>query len=277
LREDPAAIDHRRARGRERAKKSVAELSLAIAAIDGRRDRRPAFLVAVELHVGTDAAVVGVARQIARRDDVGAEIVAVGVEEQSPQVILRDAPLPGAGRHVGDPFAKAVVLVALVVVDAVDPVVQAIHQAIGLVLGLAAIAVVGGDHGLLIGFSIVIGIATEKEFRRRCDQHAIARQSNRAREHEPVEEDGGLIHLPVAVGVFQDRDPSARLAFAAAGDALHVPAHLADPEPAVGVEGDGDGVLHHRLFRDQIDMKTFGQLERADLLLTREKGDGFIG
>jgi hypothetical protein len=103
---------------------------------------------------------VRVAVGVVRRDERAAELVGVRVVKEATEVVLRDAPLPQLGDDLGMPRA-AVVSDALVVVGAVDPVVQARHQAVGHVLRVAADAVVVRDDGLLIGLPVAVGVTAK--------------------------------------------------------------------------------------------------------------------
>ena len=138
-------------------------------------------------------------------------------------------------------------------------------------LRVSADGVVAGDDRLLVAFSVAVGVAAEEELGRRGDQRPAAHRRDGARENQVIEEDGGLVHPPVAVGIFENRDAPRRLFFTVAFDIRHVRAHLDNPGAAVGVETHGDGVLDRRLGGDQLHMKTFWELDRFDRLLSREQ------
>src|SRR4051794_37635901 len=96
---------------------------------------------------------------------IAAKLIAVVVGEDAAKIILRDSPLADVVDLIDAPLF-VFKFETFVVIRVDDPVVERVHQAIGLMLGISANAVVGGDDGLLIGDSIAIRVATENQIRR---------------------------------------------------------------------------------------------------------------
>ena len=95
-----------------------------------------------------------------------------------------------------------------------------------------------------------------------------------AREDEVRGELRPLVHRAIAVRVGEDGDDADRIELAAALGVLHVAAHLDDPEPALLVEGELDGVDHEGLRRDELDLEAVLDLEGRVLRLGAERGRG---
>ena len=81
-----------------------------------------------------------------------------------------------------------------------------------------------------------------------------------------IEKDRALIHLAVAIGVFQDHDPPHRLILPGSIDIGHVASHLAHPDAAIRIEGDSHGAFDERLARDQFHVKARRDLEGLQCL-----------
>ena len=136
----------------------------------------------------------------------------------------------------------------------VDPVVERPHQTVGVVLGACLPLAVRVGHQLLgVGAQIAVGVARQPEIRRLGDQHAAVEDLQGARQHEAVEEDRPLVHLPVIVHVFEDDDPAGGIAFRGRGEIGHEPRHFDRPQPSVRIEVDQDRILDHRLRRDELE------------------------
>ena len=93
------------------------------------------------------------------------------------------------------------------------------------------------------------------------DEDAPLHDRDRARKDQPVAEDRRLVRLAVVIGILKHRDAPHRPVVALARDVGHEPAHLDDPEPAVLVEGNRDGILHHRLVGEELDPEAGGDRE----------------
>ena len=65
--------------------------------------------------------------------------------------------------------------------------------------------------------------------RRLGDEHALVEHLQGPRQDEAVDEDGLLVHLAVAVRVFEHADAAGRLALVRGGQVLHVSDQLDDP------------------------------------------------
>src|SRR5262249_6542664 len=130
---------------------------------------------------------------------------------------------------------------AAVAVGAVDPVVQAPDKAVDAVL-LVALHETGVEDNFLVGLAVAVGVLGVEDVRGAGDQHTLAPRQHAGRVAEVVEEDGRLVVLAGAPGVFEELDLAAELALAI--DAERVVAHLDDPELAVRPPGHRDRVFH---------------------------------
>ena len=111
-----------------------------------------------------------------------------------------------------------------------------------------------GDELLAVGVKIAVGVAGEPQVGRFGDEHAAIEDLQRARQDQLVEEDGLLVHLAVAVAIFEHADAAERLVLGRCGDVLHIADHLDDPEPALRIPVDEDWLLDHRFAGHELDV-----------------------
>ena len=140
---------------------------------------------------------------------------------------------------------------------------------------LEAIAI--ADQILRVGFEVVVRVAHEPEVRWLCDEDATLEHLQGARQHETVEEDRLLVHLPVAVRVLKHDDAPARLTFVRRFQVGHVPEQLDDPHPAPRIPVDDDGILDHGLASDEFHVVSGRQEEGLHLVLRGKDGCLRIG
>src|SRR6185295_6952013 len=136
-------------RGARREPAVLAQLVLLVAAVDaGIHARGPRRLVLHDLDADPRA-LAGVRAPGVTGHEIAAEIVAVRVVEEAPEVVLRDAPLAARARRAD---AEAAVLVAEAHdgVRAVDPVVHHRQQPVARVLDGGPVAERRGDQDLLV-------------------------------------------------------------------------------------------------------------------------------
>jgi hypothetical protein len=156
-REMIAAVDDRRARGGEALERAVGpQVAVLVSAVDPVvGPRRPQGLVLVDDEVEALASA-HVRRRRERRPEVGAQVVAVGVVEEPPEVVLGDAPLPAGDGGLADQLSSHHA-VAQAQVGAVEPVVEGGQQAVGVVLGVLAGAIALRQHLALVAAIVVVG------------------------------------------------------------------------------------------------------------------------
>jgi len=166
------------------------------------------------------------------------------------------------------------------VVGVVDPVVDAPEQPVRAVLRIAlGIAVVGANEFACVSAKVARGVAREPEVGRGRYEHAVLQHLHRTRQHEAVHEDRGLVHPAVMIRVLEHHDASCGTIFSRTLQVGHVAPHFHDVHASVGVEVDGDRVLHQRLRGDELQsvaihrMKTrallFGRIHRRHQLFLR--------
>ena len=202
--------------------------------------------------------------------------VRVRVEEDAAHVIGRDPPLATA--RVPDALeGLARPLIAVAAVRAVEAVVEGAQEPVHSVLGVPVPReprVDLLDEDALVGASVAVGVAAEVEVRRQDHERATLRRRDAARQLEPVEEDGALIHHPVPVRVGEHRDLADRVELVRRVDVRHVSRPLHDPHAAHIIEDDLDGVVDERLTRRELDLKARRQLEGRERLFRAQHGRG---
>ena len=155
---------------------------------------------------------------------------------------------------------------AAISVGAVDPVVQAPTQPVDAVLRIA-LDETAIEHFAPIRLAISVGVFRVQDVGRTCDQHAVAPWHHTQGMIEIVDKDLGSIILPVAVLVLQVLDASPRDRAAVA--TLRIVAHLHNPQAAVGIPVNRDGIHDERFRTNQLhaeswaDLKTVPGLRRA--------------
>ena len=192
--------------------------------------------------------------------------------EKAARVVETHAKLPASNGVLLDERA-VFPAVALRPVGGMQPVVHAVAESVRRVLRVAGHAHPADLRALVAAQVAMRGLAKPK-LRRLLQKHAAFHKSERARHHEIVEEDGALIHAPVAVGVFQHHDAADRIALAAACEIAHVALIFDDPDPAIGIELEEDGVVDERLGGDEFDAVAGRKLEGLCLLLRCAYGSG---
>ena len=263
-----AAVDRGAAGDRESFKRAVfAEFGAAQG--DARRDADREDLVGVGTQVDVQARVGGataerrlhvlVAKRVFGRNQIDVQRRVFVVVEESPDVVLRDAPLAAKGGRLFDQFAvdEAVPHGRLGVVH---PIVHRVEQAVVGVLGVARLSVLA-DEFLRIAFHVAVGVAAVPEVRRLGDEDAPSDERHGPRHDELIEEHGRLVVERVAVGVFQDDDLADRVPFAGPVHIEHPAAHLDDPHPPVGIELETDRIGDERLMGHAFELKARRDLE----------------
>ena len=112
-------------------------------------------------------------------------------------------------------------------------------------------------HGtFLVALEVAVCVAAKPEVGWLGHEHAAAHERKGAWHNEAVEKHSAFIHAAVAIGILEHDHVARFLQLAPAVDVRHVAAHFEHPEPAVGIEGDLDRILHERIGRDAFDAKT---------------------
>ena len=207
-----------------------------------------------------------IAHGVVRRHEVGAQRILVAVAVDPPGLVLRDPPLAFLGRLAKEYPAVVPHAELASVVGVVDPVVDAPHEAIGQVLRIAAAAVIGADQLLRVGAEVAVGVMREPEVGRCGHEDAVVEHLHGARQHETVHEDRGLVHPAIPVRILEHDDAAYRAVLAGALQVRHEAAHLDDVHAAVGIEVDGDGILHERFRRHEFQAVSGQQVKKRLLL-----------
>lgn len=246
---------------------------------------RPDRLVCrdLEIRARQPAAEVRVAQQVVTRHQVDAQLVAVAVVVDPPEVIERLPPLPTKVIGLRPPTLAGWVQPGGVSAD-VQPVIVTPSQAVGRPLrvrelrtsGIDAHPEIRRDERLLIGFSIAVPVAAEPKVGRLAHEDPVAVQGDGPRQDEAVEEDGAAPKTPRGIRVREHDDPALRLILFRAIEIGHVALHLDDPQAPVWTEGRGDRMTDQRFSGDEFDPVAWRHLERAKLLLRERAGDGGI-
>ena len=155
-------------------------------------------------------------------------------------------------------------------IGTVYPVIKSPQKAIGVVLGIGLIAVIGADDFLRISFAIAVRIAEEPENRGLGNEKSAADVSDGAGHEKIIGEDGVSIHAAVVIGVGEECDSAEALVFAATFDIGHVSAHFQDVEIAGGIELNFDGCFDLRFAGDDFDFEAGLETKRFERLFDTE-------
>ena len=267
-----AAVMHMRAAcAREVREPAVLEHALLVAAVDAWREVR-------RIHARVGRRARGHAFETLLRRIAGGVLLRHEIDEQRIGVrrvvepaerVLAHAPLAvrrdGLGAQRGSVGNEAKWMLR-----ADEGVVEREEEPVAGVLGVVLSRKAARDQLGGVRASVAIGVAAEIEMRRLDHEHAISPQCDSTRHHESIEEHGGLVHAPVAIGVAQDLDAAKPLGLACAFGVAHVARHLDDPEAAVGSELKGDGRLDQGLRGDELDSKSVHQLEGRERAIGRK-------
>ena len=143
------------------------------------------------------------------------------------------------------------------VIGVVDPVVDAPEQAVRAVLGIApGIAVIVANQLARVCAQVARCVPRQPEVGWSSHENAVLEHLHRARQHQAVHEDGGLVHPPVMIRILEYHDAPSRTVLTRALKVGHEAAHLDDVHPAVGIEVDRDGILHQWLGRHELEPVT---------------------
>ena len=126
----------------------------------------------------------------------------------------------------------------------------------------------------VVGLVVVVAVGDEEKIGRRAEPESVEADGDGGGERDFVEEDGALIHLPVAVGVFED-DDAAVAGAGKAGAAGFVVAVLGDPETAAVVPAERNGLSDHGLGGGEFDLEAGGGRHLGDGLFAGEE-NGFF-
>lgn len=150
---------------------------------------------------------------------------------------------------------------------AVESEAGMIGAELGVLLGEAL------EPGLMeVGGAVAVGVLEVGNFSREGDDGAPFPGEEAGDEEEFVREDFGGFIQAIAVLVREDADP--REGWLTGGGAEGVIGHFDDPEIAVFVEGDGDGVDDLRFGSDEFDREIGIELEGGEGICGRERAAG---
>ena len=122
-----------------------------------------------------------------------------------------------------------------------------------------------------VGLVVAVGVLEEHEVGGLGDEHAAVAELEAGRAVQVVGEDGHLVGLAVAVGVFEDQELVVHLLL---GLPVRIGRPDGDPEPALGVERHLHrlGQLGELLLRgEQVDLHPLGDGHLVDRLLAVEE------
>ncbi len=218
----------------------------------------------------------------------GAALGARVHEPHLARVVLRQPPLPAIARRrfLADPSGRPPD--AEGVVGAVDPVVEAPHEAALLVLQVAATTDAAVEEPLVVGNTVPVGVPVLVDvvavgLHR---QDAAVERQDEPGQHQVVDEDGVAVVGAVALRALVQADAAHRRALIRTVGVGHVAAHLGDVQATVAVECHRHRILDHRFGEDEFHAVPGRQDEAACLLcrteglhrrLGREVGSGLVG
>lgn len=99
-------------------------------------------------------------------------------------------------------------------------------------------------------------------------------------ENDVVEESGPFVGLAVAIGIFQNGNPTGGFVLELAVNVGHVAAHFANPHPTGGIEGQGDRLVDKRLCSNRLDHESLLDGESFECFVDTQHGSGgdqFLG
>ncbi len=153
-------------------------------------------------------------------------------------------------------------------VRAVEPAIRPPSKAVGQVMGIRMIAQSVQEHlRFAVRPVIAVVIGNEIEEGRRHDPGAAEADFDAGHIIQLVVEEGPLVAAAVAVGVFEDHDPIARLRAV-----VRIIVCFGHPQPPAVVDAEADRLLHIWLGREERDVETLRHDHRAGRFLGRQRG-----
>ena len=250
-----------------------------------------------ELDAAVAGGEVGVAAEVVLGEDVVPEGVGVLRAEPVAPVVAIAAELGGAAlgfdvAGVGsDPkvaaadegffagagglqFRIGAVFAVVTAGGDVDPVVEAPAQAVGAEL-LVALGEAGVEDFFLVGFAVAVGVTEEEDVGGGGDDDAVAPGDEAVGKVQAFGKEGAVVVGAVGVAVFEDSDAAA--AGAGVAEAERVVGHFDDPEAALGVPVEGDGVEDEGFGSDDLGFETGREAEGFEGIGGGERGGGGLG
>ena len=185
----------------------------------------------------------------------GAKHVAFFGQAQTPGVVVAGAD-ELKGRSVGpeaenthtkfDALAAHLAVEPAVADHAPDPVVVPVADVARRGMGVAHVPPFE-EHLAFVGLVVAVGVAQEERLPALDDDQSTVGVAEACRDGELVGEDGELIGLAIAVGVFADFDPVA--AFAGFLQFIRIIDRLGNPQPSASVKRHADGFQEEGLGR----------------------------
>ena len=206
-------------------------------------------------------------------DEIGVEHGAIGVIKEAAEVILGEAVLAALGGGFADPLSRDLAE-APTEVGAVEPVIEGEERPVGIIFWATACTVICENGSFFVAFTVAVMVATEPEIGGFADDHSAVGKGDGAWEDEAIEKDGAFVEFSVSVGVFEDDDISIGLIFALAVGVRHIAAHFDDEEAAIGIEGEGDGILDEGFAGDEFDAEAGRETKGSDGGLAGEDWGG---
>ena len=195
--------------------------------------------------------MVGVADRVVAGERIPAQRVGVGVVEGAAPGIEGHAPLAAAGRDAADELLP-VPAIAGIGLGAAEPVVEAVHEPVDGVLGVADAVHAGLEHAHVVGDAVVVGVLREHQDRRRDHEQSAAGRLDRPGQDQVGQEVVAHVHDAVPIRVLEHGHAADRLGLAGGLGVAHVAAHLAHPQAPTLVEHDLDRVDDERLLGHQL-------------------------
>ena len=103
------------------------------------------------------------------------------------------------------------------------------------------------EHRAFVGLVVAVGVAQEERLPALDDDQSTVGVAEACRDGELVGEDGELVGLAIAVGVFADFDPVA--SFAGFLQFIRIIDRLGNPQPSASVKRHADGLQEEGLGR----------------------------
>ena len=206
-------------------------------------------------------------------DEIGVEHGAIGVIKEAAEVILGEAVLAALGGGFADPLSRDLAE-APAEVGTVEPVIEGEERPVGIIFWATAFSIVCKNGSFFVALAVAVMVATEPQIGGFADDHSAVGEGDGAWEDEAIEKDGAFVEFSVCVGVFEDDDIPSGLIFALAVGVWHVAAHFDDEEAAIGIEGEGDGILDEGFAGDEFDAEAWRETKGSDGGLASEDWGG---
>ena len=194
-------------------------------------------------------------------------------EKEPPVIVVRQSPLPvGATRQRIDGDNTLRVAETDRVNRDVEPVVQVPVQPAALMFQIArclAVYVVnllfGIGHAIPVGVLItpqVVGVGL-------VDDQFVTHAQHHPGQEQFIDENRTFVHLPIAVGVFQQQDAAYGVVLTGSFGILHVGVHFGHVHPGIAIPGNGHGFVNQGFAGNQLHVIPLRNPEGVQTLVGR--------